>query len=135
MTTAPMPTTAADDTSPDRRSRRLLPRVALAFFLGLVAVLVIGVGALYAYDQQYRERILPGVRVGSVDLSGLTASQAASRLHETYDVLATGQIVLVAGDKEIVVPYSRARRAADVDSMVGRAMSVGRAGNAVERAV
>lgn len=135
MTTAPMPTTAVDETSPDRRSQRLLPRVALAFFLGLVAVLVIGVGALYAYDQQYRDRILPGVRVGSVDLSGMTAGQAAGRLHETYDDLAVGQIVLVAGDKEIVLPYSRAKRAADVESMVGRAMSVGRAGNAVERAI
>ena len=133
MTTTP--TTLEDPALTGRRSRHLLPRFALAFFLGLVAVLVVGVGALYAYDQQYRDRILPGVRVGSVDLSGMTAGEAASRLHETYDNVATGQIVLVAGDKEIILPYARAKRAADVDSMVGKALSVGRAGNAVERAI
>lgn len=135
MTTSPTPSTLEEPTATGRRSRHLLPRFALAFFLGLVAVLIIGVGALYAYDQQYRDRILPGIRVGSLDLSGMTAGEAASRLHETYDGLGTGQVVLVAGDKEIVLPYSRARRVADVDSMVGRAMSVGRAGNAVERAI
>jgi vancomycin resistance protein YoaR len=135
MTTAPAPTIAVDPAEPARRSSRLLPRVALAFLLGLIAVLAIGVGALYAYDQQYQTRILPGVHVGSVDLSGLTADDAARRLHEAYDGLATGQIVLVAADREIVLPYSRAMRAADVDSMVARAMSVGRAGNAVERAI
>ncbi len=139
MTTAPVTTTAVDETSDEtsdaRRSRHLLPRVALAFFLGLVAVLVIGVGALYAYDQQYHDRVLPGVRVGSVDLSGMTAGEAASRLRETYDGLATGQIVLVAGARELVLEFSQAERAADVESMVRRAMSVGRAGNAVERAI
>jgi vancomycin resistance protein YoaR len=135
MTTAPAPTIAVDDTVPARRARRLLPRVALAFLLGLIAVLVIGVGALYAYDQQYRERILPGVHVGSVNLGGMTYGEAASRLHEAYDPVATGQIVLVARDREIALPYSRAMREADVDSMVARAMSVGRAGNALERAI
>ncbi|MEA2520072.1 MAG: hypothetical protein QOF49_2152 [Chloroflexota bacterium] len=135
MTTAPAPTIVVDDAPPARRSRRLLPRFILAFVLGLIAVLAIGVGALYAYDQQYQARILPGVHVGTVNLSGLTGDEAAGRLHEAYDGLATGQIVLVAQDRDIVLPYSRAMRAADVDSMVARAMSVGRAGNPVERAI
>ena len=50
--------------------RRLLTRFFVAFLLGLLAVLGIGVGALYAYDQQYQGRILPGVQVGDVDLVG-----------------------------------------------------------------
>ena len=40
---------------------------------------LIGAGALYAYDQQYVGRVLPGVRVGSVDLSGLDARRRAAR--------------------------------------------------------
>ncbi|MBA2720037.1 MAG: VanW family protein [Chloroflexi bacterium] len=134
MTTAPA-MNVVDPAPPARRPRRLLPRFALAFVLGLFAVLAVGVSALYAYDQRYQDRVLPGVHVGSVDLSGMTAAEATARLHETYDVLADGQIILVAGDKEILLPFSRTRRAAAVDSMVARALSVGRAGNAVERAI
>jgi vancomycin resistance protein YoaR len=135
MTFAPPSTDVVDPPAPTGRSRRLMPRFALAFALGLVAVLVLGVGALYAYDQQYNGRILPGVRVGSIDLSGMTAEGAAARLHEAYDGVATGRVVLIAGDEEIALPYSRARRVADVDAMVAKALSVGRAGNAVERAI
>ena len=42
----------------------------MAFFAGLIAATALGAGALYAYDQQYTGRIVPGVRIGNVDLSG-----------------------------------------------------------------
>lgn len=135
MTTTLDSTPVMDAAVPASGSHRLRNRFLLAFALGLVAVLVIGVGALYAYDQQYHGRILPGVRVGQVDLSGLTADEAAERLRAVYDDLSTGSAVLIAGDKEIPLPYSRARRAAAIDTMVAQAMSVGRAGNPVERAI
>lgn len=133
MTTAFEPP-AGPPTTPTRR-HRLWPRFLVAFVLGLVAVLGIGVGALYAYDQQYQGRILQGVHVGTLDLSGLTADEAAVRLHARYDVLAAGSAVLVAGGKDIPLPYSRVGRGPAIDTMVAQAMSVGRAGNAVERAI
>ena len=135
MTTTLESAPVMDAAVPASGSHRLRNRFLLAFVLGLVAVLAIGVGALYAYDQKYDGRILPGVRVGQVDLSGLTADEAALRLRAAYDDLSSGGAVLVAGDKQIALPYSRARRAAAIDSMVAQAMSVGRAGNPVERAI
>jgi vancomycin resistance protein YoaR len=124
-----------DVDAPVRAGRSMWPRFFLAFLLGLVAVLAVGVGALYAYDQRYQDRILPGVHVGTVDLSGLTAGEAAERLHEQYDGLSRGSVVLVAGDRELTIPYTRARRAADIDGMVARALSVGRAGTLAERVI
>jgi vancomycin resistance protein YoaR len=136
MTTALEPTVVVDEPAlPTRRTRRLLPQFAIAFVLGLIAVLGIGVGALYAYDQQYQGRILPGVHVGSIDLGGLTADEASAQLHATYDKLANGTAIIVAGSKEIRLPFSRAQRGPAIDTMVAQAMSVGRAGNAVERAI
>ena len=135
MTTALEPTIVDQPALPARRTRRLWPRFAVAFLLGLVAALGIGVGALYAYDQDYQGRILPGVHVGTLDLSGLTRDEASARLHERYDQLAEGTAVLVAGDREIVLPYARAGRGPAVDTMVDQALSVGRAGNPVERAI
>jgi len=117
------------------RSHRLRTRFLLAFLLGLLAVLAVGAGAMYAYDQQYAGRILPGVHVGDMDLSGLTADEAAARLHREYDRLADGTIIFVAGDKQLALAFSRIDRSADVDGMVAQAMGVGRAGNGLERAI
>jgi len=117
------------------RSHRLRTWFLLAFLLGLLAVLAVGAGAMYAYDQQYAGRILPGVHVGDMDLSGLTADEAAARLHREYDRLADGTIIFVAGDKQLALAFSRIDRSADVDGMVAQAMGIGRAGNGLERAI
>src|SRR5215212_1042889 len=117
------------------RPHRLLPRFALAFLLGLAAVLALGAGALYAYDQRYIGRVLPGVRVGDVNLAGLDAAAAGAELHARYDGLAQGTITVVAGQYRTSVPFATTGRAADVEGMVVQALSVGRAGNPVERMV
>jgi vancomycin resistance protein YoaR len=142
MTTALEPTaieprteTPADTAVAESRGRRLLTRFALAFLVGLAAFLALGAGALYAYDQQYVGRVLPGVQVGDVNLSGLDADQAAAQLHARFDSLAQGTITIAAADSEVSMPFSAAGRAADVDGMVARAMSVGRAGNTAERII
>ncbi|HEX5823035.1 MAG TPA: hypothetical protein VFY18_01125, partial [Candidatus Limnocylindrales bacterium] len=136
MTAEPISTPAADDVSARLvHPHRLRTRFVVAFVVGLLAVLAIGVGALYAYDQQYVDRILPGVRLGDVDLSGLSPDEASARLHATYDGFGKGQVVLVAGDKRLTISYDQIHREAAIDSMVERAMAVGRSGNPVERAI
>jgi vancomycin resistance protein YoaR len=114
-----------------RPSGRL--RFAVAFLVGLLLATVAGVGALYAYDQQYIGRVLPGVRVGSVDLSGLDPATAAARLRDAYGSLGEGEIVVTtpAGDKTI--SYADIGRGPDIEAMVAEAIAVGRAGNEVER--
>ena len=58
--------------TPAPRRPRAAVRFGVAFLVGLIAALALGAGALYAYDQQYTGRILPGVRVGNIELAGLT---------------------------------------------------------------
>jgi vancomycin resistance protein YoaR len=116
-----------------RTSMRL--RFALAFGTGLVFTLLLGVGALYAYDQQYTGRVLPGVRVGTVDLSGLTPRTAASRLLETYGGLSRGKVVVNGPNGPAVITYESLGRTLATEELVAEAMAVGRDGNAIDRAV
>ena len=131
--TEPVP--AAEGSIDVPSGSRLKIRFVFAFVTTVTAALVIGVGALYAYDQQFRGRVLPGVHVGSVDLSGLSPDEAAARIHQAYDYLGQGLAVLVAGDQKVSIDYASIGRGPDVDAMVNAAMSVGRAGNGVERAI
>jgi len=110
-------------------------RFGLAVAVGLAAVLLIGAGALYAYDQQYLGRVLPGVSVGSVDLSGLTPDAARAELHDAYSSLSEGRIVLSGIEDKQVITYAEIGRGPDVDALVDRALDVGRRGSPIDRAV
>ena len=114
---------------------RIRTRFLFAFVIGLLAVLGIGVGALYAYDQQYLGRILPGVHVGEVNVSGLTPAEATARLQDAFGSYSKGRVVLVAGGVRATLPYEAVHREADIDGMVEGAMSIGRAGSPVERVI
>ena len=108
-------------------------RFAIAFIVGLLLATVAGAGALYAYDQQYVGRVLPGVRVGAVDLSGLDPTTASERLRETYGSWGEGEIVLTTPAGDTTISYADIGRGPDIEAMLAEAMAVGRDGNAVER--
>src|SRR6476620_4238173 len=111
--------------SPRRRPRAGL-RFLIAFLAGIIAVLGVGVGALYAYDRQYDGRILPGVRIGALDLSGLDPTTARFRLDEHFGHVARGRIVVSSPKGDLTLGYRELGRAPDIDTMLGHALAAGR---------
>ena len=130
-----MTDTSTNEASRRPRRRRLGLRFTFAFLAGLLAAMALGVGALYGYDQQYEGRVLPGVRVGAVDLSGLTPDVARQRLESGYARLSSGTLLLRAGEREETIPWSELGRRLETDALVADAMSVGRSDNPVERVI
>jgi vancomycin resistance protein YoaR len=110
-------------------------RFGLAFALGLAVALLVGAGVLFAYDQQFAGKVLPGVRVGSVDLSGLTPEAAHAELQRAYGSLSDGRIVLTGIEDQQVITYAEVGRGPDVDGLVATALAVGRTGSPLDRAV
>jgi vancomycin resistance protein YoaR len=119
-----------------KRRRVSVPaRFAIAFLAGAVAVGMLGTGAIYAYEQQHVGRVLPGVRIGTVDLSGLDRATAIERLQSAYGGLADGKVVVTASVARVTIPYSAFGRRADVEAMADAALAVGRSGSPVDRAL
>jgi vancomycin resistance protein YoaR len=110
-------------------------RFAVAFIVGLLLATIAGAGAMYAYDQQYINRVLPGVRIGAVDLSGLDEAAAAERLREAYGSLGEGEIVLTTPAGDTTISYADIGRGPDIEAMLAEALGVGREGNAIERVI
>jgi vancomycin resistance protein YoaR len=126
------------DADPAARTRRRVSvpaRFAIAFLAGAVAVGMLGTGAIYAYEQQHVGKVLPGVRIGTVDLSGLDRDTAIERLEAAYGGLADGKVVVTASVARVTIPYSEFGRRADVEAMADAALAVGRSGSPVDRAV
>ncbi len=120
---------------PPARRRSIGLRFFVAFIVGMLLTLAVGVGALYAYDQQYAGRVLPGVHVGSVDLSGLTAEQATVRLEEAYGAASAGEILLSTPAGTLRIPYRNVGRRVAIDTLVDEALAVGRSGGPLDRAL
>ena len=106
-----------------RRSGRALKVVLLS--LGVLVILLSGTAyAAYRYDRSEAERILPGVTVAGVDLSGMTRDEAVRALEGKAETrLASTLVVQAAGKQWSVTPRSLGV-SADVDSAVDRALAV-----------
>ena len=118
-----------------REQGSIRARFLFAFLFGLLGALALGAGALYAYDLQYDGRILPGIPVGGVDLSGLSPNEARARLAAAYDALDDGEVVLTSSRGERTISFAQLGRRLDVDGLVAEAVAAGRAGGAFERVI
>ena len=78
------PATPDVDATTAPRRRRVWPRVLIGFVVGFLLCMALAAGALYAYDSSHEARVLGGVSVGGVDLSGLDHDQAVATLEAAY---------------------------------------------------
>jgi vancomycin resistance protein YoaR len=117
------------------QARRGFPwrRLVFSFILGLILSAVVAGGAIYAYEQQYADRILPNVHVGSVDVSGLTRDAAHDRLAEAYQGYGQGTVRVSLAGATTEIPYADFDRRPDIDAMVDAAFGIGRAASPVDR--
>ena len=127
----PLAAAATDGTPParPRRRRSLALRFGLSFVLGFLLALGTGAGVLYAWGQQYEGRVLPGVRVGSVELDGLTREQAEAEIENAYSSLGTGQITLTGPDGEVTtISYADVDRGPATAALLDAALAAGHHG-------
>ncbi len=124
------------------------PRRGLRFLLALVAVLTIALpagvvaapvastqvsGAALAPTGLVAGTILPGVHVGTIDLSGLDEAAARQLLQQTYAYVGQGQVTVVADDKTGVITYASINRHVDIEALIAQAFGVGRSGSTFAR--
>ena len=99
--------------------------VVAAVALGVVLVVSAGTAyAAYRYDSQTSDRILPGVRIAGVDVSGMRRDEAVRMLREkAEDTLYSDLVVRAAGQSWTVTPASLGMTA-DVEGAVDDAFAL-----------
>jgi lipoprotein-anchoring transpeptidase ErfK/SrfK len=111
------------------RTRTIVLTVLLLAVVGGLA------GGMYAYDNARADKIGKGVRVGGIELQGLTRAQAHAKLQ---------RLIMQPLERPIVVHHDRstwrlnareARIAVDLDAMVDKALALSREGNMFSRTV
>ena len=127
--------TETHELTPTTPRPRAALRFGVAFLVGLIAALALGAGALYAYDQQYTGRILPGVHVADIEVAGLTREEAVERVADAYRSVGDGAIQLNTPDGPLKVPFRLIQRHVDAEALVDAALGVGRSGTPVDRVI
>jgi vancomycin resistance protein YoaR len=121
------------------RSRRhrvvLAARLVLAYAVGLLASLVLVTAAALVAFSAFSNRVVPGVRVGSVDVSGLSRDQVIARLQTDYAYLGQGEITVTTPVGVTKITYQEVGRAPDVEFMADAAMRIGHTGDPIGDAV
>ncbi|HET9671648.1 MAG TPA: L,D-transpeptidase family protein [Actinomycetota bacterium] len=122
-----------------RHEARATRRRRWPLIVGLTSgVLVLALGgagyAAYRYDRSMTDRILPGVRIEGVDVSGMTRDRAIAELRAHVAVELDRTITVEVGDRRFTVTPRQLGRRAGVRSAVDRAFDVSRELGWVERA-
>ena len=117
-----------------RERRRFSPggrlRVRPALLAGgILLVLVAGaLAAAYIDDQSHRDRLAPGVRIGGVDVGGLSVDAARARLEQRAVAPRRRTLTVHAGGRTFVLAPAQTRLTADVDVALERARADSRQG-------
>jgi hypothetical protein len=98
-----------------------------------LAALVLGAGALYAYDASLRDDVADGVHVGGVDVSGLGRAQARAKLSRVLGDRLARPIVVRYGRVAFRLTPARAGARFDVRGMVDAAIARSREGSIFTR--
>ncbi len=100
----------------------------------LLALLVLA-GGVYAYDSSHEDRIAEGVKVGGVDVGGLTTTQARARLSaRLLDPLADPVTIRYKG-KTYTLTSEQASVGVNIDRSVGQAVGRSRSGGIINRTI
>jgi len=144
-----MPEKQAKKPSPQRKGGKgshvaYLQALSVALLV-LAGITLVGFGASAYVEWAYQEKIFPGVFAGTVELSGLTRTQAQTLLQERIAQIETAGISATYNDESIILESTVVSEdAADAafplyiyeqESILDAAMQFGRSSNALANSI
>jgi lipoprotein-anchoring transpeptidase ErfK/SrfK len=113
--------------SPNRRR-------SLTIVGGIVAVLVVALAAgMYLYDHSRRDTIAKGVRIDGVDVGGLHAAAARTKIQDELIGRLNRPLTVRSGARTWTLSPRDAKLTVDAENMVAQAVSASREGSIVTR--
>jgi vancomycin resistance protein YoaR len=108
-------------------------RAALGFGITLFAILAFATAFAAAYVSLHEGRVLPGVSVGGVSISGLDRGGAQAALAKSLPDVGSGSLTVKIGNQSQIISYADIDRAYETDTMLDEAFSVGRGGTPLDQ--
>jgi lipoprotein-anchoring transpeptidase ErfK/SrfK len=110
-----------------------MPRTPIIILASFLVVLAAAVGGVFAYDSSRSDVIAQGVRVGEVDVGGLTTSAARAKIMRSLVTPLQTPLVVSAAGKTFPLSAREAHISANLEAMVHTALQRGREGGVLAR--
>ena len=77
----------------------------MIFVVVFLLLIIVPTGFAYStWNNNYRDKINPGIKIGNIDLSGLTPDQAEAKITTEADRLESTGLVITYADKQTTLP-------------------------------
>src|SRR5215218_1543560 len=110
----------------------MLPKPLTLAAVAAVVVLL-GIGGVFAWDASRSDDIANGIKVGAVDVSGLSRADARTRLQERLIEPLHRPLVISAANHTFRLSAREAKIETDIDAMLDEAVQRGRSGGVLAR--
>ncbi len=105
----------------------------LITLVAVAAVVVLAIAGLFVWDASRSDVIANGVKVGPVDVGGLSRADARARLQERLVTPLQTPLVISASNETFALSAREAKIQIDVDALLDEAVRRGRAGSILAR--
>ncbi len=123
----------AEPVSPGRLpgAFKIIIRASAVALAAALSVLILSAVSASVYDSTNSGKVFPGVSVYGLDLSGLSAAEAAYRLNDGFYYPRDGRITFTYEDKSWVATPADLGLGLDLMATINNAYAVGRAGDSL----
>jgi lipoprotein-anchoring transpeptidase ErfK/SrfK len=112
-----------------------MSRRSIAIVLAMtLAVLLVGTGVVYAFDASRENRIASGMRIGGVDVGGLSANDARALLQRELVAPLERTVVVRSADRRFRLTAREAKLQVNAGELVEQAVEASREGSFLSRA-
>ncbi len=108
-------------------------RKAQLTIIGAVAFLLVGAIGAYAWDASKKDQIANGVRIGDVDVGGMSTAQARKAVRQDLVAPLSHPLKITYGGHRWTLGVRRLRLKVDLDGMIAEAKDASRSGSVPTR--
>ncbi|MEA2154063.1 MAG: hypothetical protein QOE11_203 [Solirubrobacteraceae bacterium] len=109
-----------------------MPRISILILAGLL-VLLAAAGGVFAYDSSRSDVIADGVRIGSVDVGGMSTAAARAKVMRELVTPLQAPLVISAAGRTFPLSAREAHLSANLEAMTNAALQRSRAGGVLGR--
>jgi hypothetical protein len=122
-------------THPQLRTQTLIEQALISILIGVV-VFVSAVAVFIAgYQMRYAGLIYPGVSIGGIDVSGLSADAAGAKLTGEINYPENGRLLIKSGERSWFATPAELGLFLDPGSSARQAFAIGRSESLVENII
>ena len=101
----------------------------IIIILSIIVLCIAIISTIFAVINSTNEKIIKGVKIQDIDVSGLTKQEAKDKLSKMIEELSDKDIILKYGENEEIIKVESLEIKYNFDEALNKAYEIGRSGN------